>query len=133
MKENFENAKALHELDQTTDAPMGYGCVYFNKDNGFHTDYQFHLTPSNIANFLGKHMEESDHIILTDMLDNLVCDFEDRFIMTFPNQELLQEVLPHLILIQCGEKMAVDIILASIPEVNEYSNESERKTVMTMF
>ena len=43
MKENFENAKALHELGQTTHAQMGYGCMYFNKDNGFHTDYQFHI------------------------------------------------------------------------------------------
>ena len=72
-------------LDQITDAPIGYGCVYFNKDNEFHIDYQFPLYPSNISIFLEKHLEEANRIILTDMLDNLVCDFEGGFIMTLTN------------------------------------------------
>lgn len=84
-----------------------------------------------IANFLEKHMEDADHIALTDMLDNLVFDFEDS--MTFPDQKLLLEILPHLIPIQQEEKMALDIVMVFIYKMNYSSNELEHRSGMTIY
>ena len=132
MIEKFANAKALQEFGQKTDAQLGFGCVYLNQDKGYHTDYQFYFTPENIANFLGKFMGDADHIVLTDVMDNLVCDFEETFIMRFPNEKLLKEVLQHLIPIQQGEKQVGNIVMATKFEINDYANHMEFQNEMVM-
>lgn len=52
---------------------MGYAYLY-PSDGGNRQEFVFDMTPENIANFIGGHLEDAEKIVLTDMLDRLILE-----------------------------------------------------------
>lgn len=59
-------------------------------------------------------------IIVTDTVDRKILNTIGEFIDRCPNQELLQQILPHLVPIQMGETEPQEIPVATDAEVEEY-------------
>ena len=59
-------------------------------------------------------------IIVTDTVDRKILNTIGEFIDRCPNQELLQQILPHLVPIQRGETESQEIPVAKDAEVEEY-------------
>lgn len=93
------------------------GYVYPYK--GYRSEYWFERSPSNIANFIMQHRDARE-IILTDVMDSLVLNTIGEFIDRCPDQEFLQQILPHLIPMQLGETEPQAFPVATDAEVEAY-------------
>ena len=107
------------------DLIIGYVYGYDGERQG----YYFEKSPSNIANFIMLHKENTDKMILTDMADRLVLNTFGEFINRCPDQELLQEILKDLVPMQLGDKEPVNIPVASETEFQALLNEEERNVM----
>ena len=118
----------LYELME--DGNLGYACVYKQGDQGMHTDYMFKMTAENIGNFIGKNAYSADKIIMTDMCDSLICEsIYGGFIMSCPDQNLCQEIIPYLASIQIGDADPNEFPVATREEM-EALWDAEEATVM---
>lgn len=86
---------------------------------GYRSEYWFERSPSNIANFIMQHRDARE-IILTDTMDNLILNTMGEFIDRCPDQEFLQQILPHLIPMQLGETEPQEFPVATDAEVEAY-------------
>ncbi|MDD3229976.1 MAG: resolvase [Oscillospiraceae bacterium] len=101
----------------------------FNRDNlvrgyvypyeGCRSEYWFEHSPSNIANFIMQHTDARE-IILTDTMDRKILNTIGEFIDRCPDQALLQQILPHLIPMQVGERQPQEFPVATDDEVEAY-------------
>lgn len=83
--------------------------------------YVFNMTPVNIANFIGQHMTDCSEIMVTSQMDMPVLTTIGGFIDKCPNQQLLREVLQHLVPIQMGEAVPKEVISVSMDTYDLYS------------
>lgn len=95
--------------------------------DGGRKEYYFENSPSNIANFIMLHKENTDKIILTDMVDRLILNTFGEFINQCPDQRLLQEILKDLIPMQMGEREPNEILVADEDEYIALLAEEDRK------
>ncbi|PKM67312.1 MAG: resolvase [Firmicutes bacterium HGW-Firmicutes-2] len=122
----------LYELME--DGNLGYACVYFNGDQGMHTDFMFQMTAKNIANFIGKYAYEADKIIMTDMCDSFICESVfGGFLMNCPDQVLCREIIPYLAAIQMGAVEAKDFPVATRAEMEELWHAEEEEVMRAEF
>ena len=115
--------EALSELLGKEKLVRGYVYPY----EGSRSEYWFEHAPSNIANFIMRH-EDAREIILTDVLDRKILNTIGNFIDRCPDQELLPQILEHLIPMQMGEKEPQEFPVATDAEVEawyEAQNEME--------
>lgn len=98
-----------------------YGYVYKSNQR---TQYIFHYTPENIANFIGRHMDARE-IIVTDCLDRLILNTHGSFIDWCPDKALLEKVKKVLIPIQLGEVSAQPFFCPTSDEVDAYYEQNE--------
>ena len=104
MKEKIE--KLMNAVQNGKDVCLAY---VYPREHELAQEYIFEATPENMANFLGAHLHNAREVTLTDMLDRLVVNARDGFIMQCPNQELCMKIIEHLAPIQKGETKAKDI------------------------
>ncbi len=97
---------------------------YVYPPDGYRSEYWFEKSPSNIANFIMHHTDARE-IILTDIMDNLILNTIGEFINRCPDQELLQEILPHLIPMQKREKEPQEFPVVTDAEAEAYFNQRE--------
>ncbi|WP_367567650.1 hypothetical protein [Lacrimispora sp.] len=83
------------------------------------SEYWFENSPFNIANFIMQHRDAKE-IIVTDTVDRKILNTIGEFIDRYPDQGILQKILPHLIPIQMGEAEPQEIFVATDAEVEEY-------------
>jgi hypothetical protein len=115
------------KLEELLGKDLIHGFVY-GYDGGCKS-YYFENTPSNIANFIMLHKENTDKMTLTDMVDRLVLNTFGEFIDRCPDQELLQKVLNDLVPMQLCEKEPTNIPVASEEEVQAVWEEEERNVM----
>jgi adenosyl cobinamide kinase/adenosyl cobinamide phosphate guanylyltransferase len=94
---------------------------YVYPHEGYRSEYWFEESPSNIANFIMQHADARE-IILTDTMDNLILNTIGEFIDRCPDQELLQQILPHIIPMQMGEAQPQKYLVATDVQVEAYFN-----------
>lgn len=92
--------------------------AYVYKD-GKRTQYVFHYTPENIANFLGSR-PDVEEIIVTDIMDELVLKTFGNFIDKCPDKDLLESVKRALVPIQAGKAKAQSVFCPLYDEVEKY-------------
>lgn len=103
-------AKEIQDMELILRTGMvGYAYLYPHGEK-IPKVYVFSMTPENIANFIGRHRADCPEMTLTDRLDMMVLTTYGEFIDMCPNQELLREVLQHLMPIQMGEAVPKDVI-----------------------
>lgn len=112
----------LNEL-LSKDVVTGYVYGY----DGSRKEYYFENSPSNIANFIMLHKENTDKMILTDLADRLILNTFGEFINQCPDQKLLQEILKDLIPMQMGEREPNEILVADEDEYIALLAEEDRK------
>jgi hypothetical protein len=95
--------------------------------DGGRKEYYFENSPSNIANFIMLHKENTDKMILTDLADRLILNTFGEFINQCPDQKLLQEILKDLIPMQMGEREPNEILVADEDEYIALLAEEDRK------
>jgi hypothetical protein len=88
---------------------------------GYRSEYWFEESPSNIANFIMQHRDARE-IILTDTMDCKILNTIGEFIDLCPNHSLLQQILPHLVPMQVGERAPQEFPVATDAEVEAYFN-----------
>lgn len=93
-------------------------------------EYIFESTPENMANFLGAYLCDAQEITLTDILDRLIVNACEGFIMQCPNQELCLKIIEHLAPIQMGETEAKDIGAVPRDALDEQYNSEARMAMM---
>lgn len=93
-------------------------------------EYIFESTPENMANFLGAHFCDAQEITLTDILDRLIVNVREGFIMQCPNQELCMKIIEHLAPIQMGETEAKDIGAVPRDALDEQYNSEAGMSMM---
>lgn len=86
---------------------------------GYRSEYWFEESPSNIANFIMQHADARE-IILTDTMDRKILNTIGEFIDRCPDQELLQQILPHLIPMQQREAEPQEFPVATDAQVEAY-------------
>ncbi len=116
--------KEIGEMFDRNNLVRGYVYPY----EGYRSEYWFENSPSNIANFIMQHTDARE-IILTDTMDNLILNTMGEFIDRCRDQALLQQVLPHLIPMQCGERQPEDIPIATDAEVEAYFDQCGGMTI----
>ena len=84
--------------------------------------YVFCMTPENIANFIGQHRADCSEMTLTDRLDMTVLTTYGEFIDKCPNQELLRQVLQHLMPIQMGEAVPKEVTSVTMDTYDLYDD-----------
>jgi len=94
---------------------------------GGRKEYYFENSPSNIANFIMLHKENTDKMILTDLADRLILNTFGEFINQCPDKKLLQEILKDLIPMQMGEREPNEILVADEDEYIALLAEEDRK------
>lgn len=99
---------------------VGYAYLY-PSDGGNRQEFVFDMTPENVANFIGGHLEDAEKIVLTDMLDRLILDTVGGFINNCPNQEMCQQVIIHLAPIQLGETLAEEVSMVTRDLFEQYT------------
>ena len=87
--------------------------AYVNGFDGTQKIFYFEKSPTDIANFIMLHQENTEHITLTDLMDCLILNTFGEFINRCPDQILLQEVLKELVPMQEGEKEPSEIVCAN--------------------
>ena len=107
--------REIGEMFERHNLVRGYVYPY----EGYRSEYWFENSPSNIANFIMQHRDARE-IILTDTMDNLILNTMGEFIDRCPDQELLQQILPHLIPMQLGETEPQEFPSATDAEVEAY-------------
>lgn len=107
--------EALSELLGKENLVRGYVYPY----EGYRREYWFENLPSNIANFIMQH-EDAREIILTDVLDRKILNTFGNFIDRCPDQELLPQILEHLIPMQMGEKEPQEFPVATGVEMEAW-------------
>ena len=95
--------------------------------DGGRKEYYFENSPSNIANFIMLHKENTDKMILTDLADRLILNTFGEFINQCPDKKLLQEILKDLIPMQMGEREPNEILVADEDEYIALLAEEDRK------
>lgn len=100
---------------------------YVYSYNGDRETFYFEKSPENIANFIMLHQENTDHIVLTDIMDRLILNTFGEFINRCPDQAYLQEVLKELVPLQMGEKEPIEILAASEDEYLTLLNEEDQR------
>ncbi len=100
---------------------------YVQGYDGKQQSYYFEKSPSNIANFITLHKENTDKMVMTDMADRLVLNTFGEFINRCPDQEFLQEILKDLIPMQLGEKEPDSILIADEAEYRAFLDEEDRQ------
>lgn len=100
---------------------------YVYSYSGERQTFYFEKSPENIANFIMLHQENTDHIILTDIVDRLILNTFGEFINRCPDQAYLQEVLKELVPLQMGEKEPIEILAASEDEYLTLLNEEDQR------
>ena len=94
---------------------------YVYPQDGQRSEYWFEKSPSNIANFIMQHTDASE-IVLTDTMDNLVLNTFGEFINRCPDQDFLQQILPHLVPMQMRQKEPQEFPIATDEEAEAYFN-----------
>ena len=115
----MEKVAELLSKDVVTGYVYGY--------DGSRKEYYFENSPSNIANFIMLHMENTDKMILTDLADRLILNTFGEFINQCPDKKLLQEILKDLIPMQMGEREPNEILVADEDEYIALLAEEDRK------
>lgn len=115
------------KLEELLGKDLIHGYVY-GYDGG-RKGYYFENTPYNIANFIMLHKENTDKMILTDMVDRLVLNTFGEFIDRCPDQELLKKILNDLVPMQLCEKEPTNIPAAGEEEVQAIWEEEERNVM----
>lgn len=106
--------KTIKELLRTGNIAFGY--VY---KRGRNTQYAFHFTPENIANFLGSQPDASA-IVVTDSTDRLILKTVGNFIDECPEKLLLEKVKKVLVPIQRRETEVQPFFCPPLCEVKKY-------------
>lgn len=122
---NMEDIKAVEELYEHTDGFLGYAYLYA-RDGSPRQEYVFEMTPEHLANFIGAHPFDAEKMVFTDMLDRLILDTSGGFIMTCPNQQLCQQIIPILAPIQMGEAEAKEIPMVTREQFEAYSSYEDK-------
>ena len=104
--------EALSELLGKDNLVRGYVYPY----EGCRSEYLFEYSPSNIASFIMQHTDARE-IILTDVLDRKILNTIGYFIDRCPDQELLPQIMEHLLPIQLGDKEPREFPVATAEEV----------------
>jgi hypothetical protein len=107
--------EAIGEMFERDNLVRGYVYPY----EGYRSEYWFENSPSNIANFIMQHRDARE-IILTDTMDRKILNTIGEFIDRCPDQSLLQQILPHLIPMQVGERQPQKFPVATDDEVEAY-------------
>lgn len=106
-------AKEIQDMESILrDGMVGYAYLYPHGEE-FPQVYVFSMTPENIANFIGQHRADCSEMTLTDRMDMTVLSTYGEFIDKCPDRQLLQEVLQHLVPIQCGEAEPKEVVSVS--------------------
>ena len=117
--EEVSEPQTLEELADTLDVAYGYVT-----EGGQYTQYVFHNTPENIANFIGSHPRAS-RIVVADAMDWLVLNTMGTFIDECPDKTLLEQVKKVLIPIQMGEAEAQPFLCPTLDELEEFQNQRD--------
>ena len=114
--EDFENL--------LNDAQMlcGYVCT-----DGRYTEYRFHGSPENIANFIGSH-PTANEIVVTDSMDRPILNTIGCFIDDCQDLELLGKIKQALVPIQRGEAKPSPFFCPTYEEVDAYSERRAAET-----
>ncbi len=115
----------MEKLNELLSKEVVTGYVYGY--DGSRKEYYFENSPSNIANFIMLHMENTDKMILTDLADRLILNTFGEFINQCPDKKLLQEILKDLIPMQMGEREPNEILVADEDEYIALLAEEDRK------
>lgn len=107
--------KEIGEMFSRNNLVRGYVFPY----DGYRSEYWFEESPSNIANFIMQHRDARE-IILTDTMDRKILNTIGEFVDHCPDQELLQQILPHLIPMQKGEAQPQGFPVATDEQVEMY-------------
>lgn len=107
--------KEIGEMFNRHNLVRGYVFPY----EGYRSEYWFEESPSNIANFIMQHRDARE-IILTDTMDRKILNTIGEFIDHCPDQELLQQILPHLIPMQEGKAQPQEFLVATDAQVEAY-------------
>lgn len=100
---------------------IGYAYIY-PVDKSVRQQYVFELTPKNIANLIGHFAFNAEKIIITDYVDNLVCDTFGGFINQCPDKKMLLKITKWLNPILMGTSEAVKVQFVSSDLMDEYCN-----------
>ncbi|MFI3226635.1 MAG: resolvase [Clostridia bacterium] len=114
-----ETEKKIEQLyDQGN---LGYAYIFPKGSERWDERLTFHLSPENIANVLMGNAYSAEKVVVTDMLDNLVCDsMFGGFLNHCPDQNLCKDIVGYLAPIQMGETEVKDVLSATDAEMNEY-------------
>lgn len=114
--------KEIQDMELILRAGMvGYAYLYPHGEE-IPKVYVFCMTPENIANFIGQHRADCSEMTLTDRLDMTVLTTYGEFIDKCPNQELLREVLQHLMPIQMGEAVPKEVTAVTMDTYDLYDD-----------
>lgn len=81
---NQEKINAVKKMMMDSDGRLGYAYLY-PLDGGERKEFLFEMTPKNIGNFIGSHQWDTEKMILTDMLDQLILETTGGFIFDCPD------------------------------------------------
>ena len=113
-----ETEKKIEQLyDQGN---LGYAYIYPKESKYWNEWLTFHLSPDNIANVLMGYAFTADKVVVTDLLDNSVCDsMFGGFLNHCPNQDLCMEIIEYLLPIQMGETEVKEVLSVTDDEMYE--------------
>ena len=123
-----QKEKQMVERIMDTEA-IGYAYLY-PADGEQRKEYLTSTTPENLANFVGSHFMDAQHMIVTDMLDRLILDTAGGFLNRCQNQNLCREILKSLAPIQMGEAESGEILAIDRDTADEYFREEDQAVTM---
>lgn len=119
---NHLMAQEIQDMESILRAGMvGYAYLYPHGEE-IPKVHVFCMTPENIANFIGQHRADCSEMTLTDRMDMTILTTFGEFIDKCPNQELLREVLQHLVPIQMGEAVPKEVTSVTMDTYDLYDD-----------
>lgn len=116
---NQEKINAVRKMMMDGKGHLGYAYLY-PLDGGERREVLFEMLPENIANFIGSHQWDTEKIILTDRMDQLILETTGGFIFDCPDQKLCREIVSFLAPIQTGERETKTFPIISRDDYEEY-------------